>query len=169
VTPFLYILCKPTFRRNVSPPSSGHKNQRARNQREQMAAECRLQTFALRTSQGTLSLSSVTSDSLLAPCSHPLCVVNKIVFPEMKIIVYNRRWFMAVYTWIHVTRLCGCCVILTPWWGSHISKGDSSVFEIVSFRGQIWKLIHSFNGKRWERKWMCKWNTGWKERGEGSR
>jgi hypothetical protein len=35
-------LCRtgePTFRRNVSPPSSGYKNLRARNQREQVAAD----------------------------------------------------------------------------------------------------------------------------------
>jgi hypothetical protein len=31
------ILCKLTFQRNVSPPSSGQKNPRTRNQREQVA------------------------------------------------------------------------------------------------------------------------------------
>jgi hypothetical protein len=34
----VYISCEQTFRRNVSPPSSGKKNPRARNQREQVAS-----------------------------------------------------------------------------------------------------------------------------------
>jgi hypothetical protein len=33
-------LCEPIFLRNVSPPSSGQKNPRARNQLEQVAADC---------------------------------------------------------------------------------------------------------------------------------
>jgi hypothetical protein len=35
----VYILCEPTFRRNISPPSSGYKNLRTRNQRELVATD----------------------------------------------------------------------------------------------------------------------------------
>jgi hypothetical protein len=38
---------KPTFRRNVSPPSSEYKNPRARNQREQVASDCILRNVGL--------------------------------------------------------------------------------------------------------------------------
>jgi hypothetical protein len=46
---FWYVArCKPSFRKNVSPPSSWQKNPRARNQREQVAADCHMLTLVSR-------------------------------------------------------------------------------------------------------------------------
>jgi hypothetical protein len=42
------ILCESTFQRNVWPPSSGQKNPRARNQCEQVAADCYVCSHLLR-------------------------------------------------------------------------------------------------------------------------
>jgi hypothetical protein len=49
VAPYIYILCKPTFRRNVSPPSSEYKNPQAGNPREQVTAAKRPDVVASRT------------------------------------------------------------------------------------------------------------------------
>jgi hypothetical protein len=99
----VWILCDPTFRKNVSSPSSGYKNPRARDYREQVAAAgfslanfSTLKMEVIRSSETFFIVTAVKTSDLTYVLTVVQIYVGKaeqhiFVDPRRSICVYERE------------------------------------------------------------------------------